>query len=639
MRSRLPLLALTILAILPALAAAQEPSRAMLGEKIPNLTFRDEKGKTHRLYELENQKAVVIVFLSFECPVSNSYVSVLSETAKEFSKVGVTVWGLTTNEDETPAQVAKAAKPFEPAFPIFKDERLKAVDALKAEYTPEVFVLDSNFVLRYRGRIDNMYTDRLKKHAEVTEFNLSQTLAELVTGRPVSKSATKAVGCKIYREKQQIAKDGKVTYHRDVLPIMQKHCQECHRPGEVGPFSLMTYKQAVTWAQDIKDYTKKREMPPWKVSEGVEFRDQRRLSDAEITLLADWVDNGTPAGNPKDAPEPRKFVTGWRLGTPDLVLSASEDFLVGPSGKDIFRCFVLPTGLKEDVYVSAVEMRPGNPQVVHHLLNFIDTTGAGRRLEKEAQEREKANPVVDPHTGQASKFDRGPGYTKMMGVGFLPKAGMLGWAPGIQPRFMPEGVGFHLPKGSDIVVQIHYHRNGRPEKDRTQIGLYFAKKKIDHPYQAVAVGGGAGSGPLRYFFAIPPGDENFKLDGDAWASQDFTLMAITPHMHLLGKSISLTMTPPGGKEQKMIAIKKWDYNWQEMYFLKESIQVKAGTKFHVEAHYDNSDKNPLNPFSPPRRVTVGEQTTNEMCFVFLSGYSDSRLPVLPISPLPVTPKK
>jgi peroxiredoxin len=616
----------------PALAQ-QEPSRSKLGEKMPNLTFKDEKGKSHRLYELENKKAIAIVFLSFECPVSNSYMAPLNEMAEEFGKFGVTIWGLTTNEDDTAAEIAKSAKRFDLTFPVFKDERLKAADALDAIHTPEVFVLDGNFVVRYRGRIDNMYSERLKKHAEITEFNLRQTLAELVTGRPVSGPATQAVGCKIYREKKEIAKEGKITYHRDVAPILQKHCQECHRPGEVGPFALMTYKQAVTWAQDIKLFTQKREMPPWKVSEGFAFHNERRLTDGEIKTLADWADHGTPAGNPKDAPEPRKFITGWRLGTPDLILSPTEEFVLGPSGKDVFRCFVMPTGLTEDKYVSAVECRPGNSQVVHHLLLFTDTMGQGRALEKTAQERQKKNPVIDEHTGKPSKYDIGPGYARNMGVGFLPRAGLMGWAPGIQPRYMPEGVGFHLPKNSDIVMQVHYHRNGRAEKDRTQIGLYFSRKKIEHPYQAGTVTGGSGSGPFRFFFSIPPGDANFKLDGDAWATRDFTMLTVMPHMHLLGKEISVTMTPPGGAEQKLLAVKKWDYNWQEMYFLKESVQVKEGTKFHVEASYDNSDKNPLNPFSPPRKVVVGEQTTNEMCFVFIGGYSDSRLPILPLSPI------
>ncbi len=625
MRIRFTAGLVAILAFATSALAQSEPSKAKLGENIPNLTFKDDKGKTHRLYELENTKAIVIAFLSFECPVSKSYAQPLSEIADEFGKFGVTIWGLTTNEDDSRDDIAKAAKRFDLTFPVFKDERLRAAEALKADFTPEVFVLDGNFVLKYRGRIDDMYSERLKKHAKITEFNLRQTLAELVTGRPVTVSATRAVGCSIPRAEQAIAKDGKVTYHRDVQPIVQKHCQECHRSGEVGPFSLMTYKQAVNWAKDIKDYTQRREMPPWKLSEGIGFHNERRLTDQEIKTLADWADGGTPKGDANDAPPPREFAKGWQLGTPDLILSPEDDFVLGPSGKDVFRCYVLPTKLTEDRHVAAVEMRPGNPQIVHHLILFIDTAGNGRSLEKAAQEKAKNNPVIDEHTGQPSKYDRGPGYTRMMGVGFLPRQSMLGWAPGIQPRYMPKGVGFLVPKNADIVMQVHYHRNGRTEKDRTQIGLYFAKKKIEHPFQAGAVPG--------FFLSIPPGEEKFNVNGDAWALKDFTMLSITPHMHLLGKSISITMTPPDGPEQKLLAIKQWDYNWQEMYFLKEPIQVKAGTKFHLEASFDNSDKNPLNPSSPPRRVTLGEQTTNEMCFVFLGGYSNSRLPILPLSPL------
>jgi peroxiredoxin len=615
---------------------AQEPSHAKIGEKIPNLTFKDEKGKTYRLYELENKKAIVIVFLSFDCPVAKSYAEPLSEMAKEFGKHGVTLWGLTTNEDETIAEVAKQAKHFNLTFPVFKDERLRAADALQADVTPEVFVLDGNFVLQYRGRIDNMYSQRLKKHSEVTEFNLRQVLAELVTGRSVSVSATRPIGCSIMRPDRTVAKDGKITYCRDVLPILQKNCQSCHRPGEVGPFSLLTYKQAVNWAQDIKDYTQRREMPPWKISEGVAMHNDRRMSDKEIKTLVAWVDGGTPEGDRKDAPPPREFPKGWQLGTPDLILTPESEFVLGPSGKDVFRCYVLPTKLQEDQYVAAVEVRPGNPQVVHHALLFFDNQGIAQKLEKSAQENEKKNPPTDPHTGEVSKYDRGPGYSSTMGVGFIPRGNLTGWAPGYLTQMLPDGVGMPLPKNSDLVLQIHYHRNGRAEKDLTQIGLYFAKKKVERPWEPGTIAGGVGSGPLRFVFTIPPQEERFAVDGDMWATRDFTLLTIMPHMHLLGKDIKVTMTPPGEAEKTLLTIKEWDYNWQEIYFLKEPIQVKKGTRIHLEAHYDNSDKNPRNPFNPPRRVYLGEYTTNEMCFVFLGGYSDRGkrlLPLLPLSPL------
>lgn len=636
---------LTPLAILAAMlgtamVAAEGPTRAQLGEKIPDLAVTDAASKTQRLHDLKGQKAIVLVFLSFECPVSNSYAEPLAEMRKEYGEHGVTFWGLSAAEDEAPAQLEKSAREFNLNFPVFKDDQRRFARALQATVTPEVFVLDGNFALRYRGRIDDTWSARLKKHAKTTRHDLRQALAELVSGRPVAVAATEAIGCPIVLAPSSAGK-GSVTYHRDVEPILQKRCQSCHRPGEVGPFSLLTYRQAVNWGDDIKSYTQQRLMPPWKPADGVAFHNDRRLSDAEIATLAAWVDGGMPEGERADAPPPRTFPQGWQLGTPDLVLSAEEDFTLGPTGSDLFRCFVLPTNLPEDVQVTAVELRPSNPRVVHHVLLFIDGQGQGRKLEKAAQERKE-----EPESGHLRKgnsADRGPGYTVAMGVGFVPQGGLSGWAPGQMPRYLPEGVAFNLPKGSDIVMQVHFHRNGRLERDRTQLGLYFAKKKAERSFQGgVIAGGGSGLGPLRMFFSIPAGEEHYRLKGETWATGDFTLFSVMPHMHMLGKRIHVTMTPPDGEEQTLVSIRDWDYNWQETYLLKEPIQVKAGTRFHVDAVYDNSDKNPRNPSSPPRRVVFGEQTTNEMCFVFLGGYSDRRpttpgrlgrgLPMSPIAP-------
>jgi peroxiredoxin len=639
------LFALLISVALVSPAFAQPALSAKVGEKVPNLAFKDEKGKIHQLHDLKGQKAIALVFLSFECPISKSYSQPLSDIAKEFGKHGVVLWGLTTNEDESRAEVAKHAKEFDLGFPVFKDEKLIAAETLKAEITPEVFVLDGDFVVRYRGRIDDGWSDRLKKHPEATRHELRQSLAELVTGRPVSMEPAPAVGCPTPRLERKAAKEGDVTYYRDVLPVLQKNCQSCHRPGEVGPFSLMTYKQAVNWADDIKEYTHQRIMPPWKLVDGMAFQNDRRMSDKEITLLAAWADAGCPEGDSTAAPPPAKFPTGWQLGTPDLVLSAEEDFTLGPTGRDHFRCFVMPTKLKEDVYVSAVEVRPTNPRIVHHALLFIDTMGKGRVLEKRAQEEEAKKPKLDlpqgGHFTDGSVLDRGPGYTKAMGVGFIPQGGLSGWAPGTQAYHLPDGIGFLLPKNSDVVMQVHFHRNGRTERDRTQVGLYFAKKKVERPIQGGVIAGGKGTGPLRTFFSIPAGDADFRVDGDIWATKDFTLLSVTPHMHMVGKEIAVTLNPPEGKEQTVLAIKQWDYNWQETYFLKEPIQVKAGTRLHVDAVYDNSEANPTNPYNPPQRINFGEQTFNEMCLVFLGGYSGPtgrRLPLTPFDPK-AEPKK
>jgi thiol-disulfide isomerase/thioredoxin/mono/diheme cytochrome c family protein len=596
----------------PPRSPASEPDVTKLNTKIDNLHLRDSSGKPVTLPET---KATVVAFLSFECPVSNSYAAPLAELAREYGPKGVSFIGLVPG-DTPPIEVEKQAKEFRFGFPVYKDDGFAAADALKAATTPEVFVLDRHSMLRYRGRIDNGYQARLRKNPQVTSHDLKNALDDLLAGKPVRTPATPSVGCPIVRERPAPVANAAVTYHRDVAPIMQAHCQTCHRAGEVGPFSLTSYKQAVNWAADIKDYTGDRRMPPWKPAEASHaFADDRRLSDKDIATLAAWVDAGMPEGDPKDAPPPAKFINGWQLGPPDLILTPPTDFTVGPSGTDLFRCYALPTGLHEDKYVVAYEVRPGNPRVVHHTLNFIDTSGRGRTLERDQQDKDK---------DAAELPDHGPGYSRRMGVGFLPRGGIGGWAPGQQPHVVPDGVGFYLPKNSDLVIQVHYHRTGRVESDRTQVGLYFAKKPVERTIEPVVISPKLGN---VLNFLIPPGVQEYPIKGSIWLAEDCTVYSVMPHMHLIGRRIKVTMTPPGGQPETLISIKDWDYNWQETYYFKEPFRVKAGTRFDIEGVYDNSRNNPFNPSDPPQMVRFGEQTTNEMCFGFLQTSGDKPGPV------------
>lgn len=604
-----------ILCLLVATVAAHgaEPavSTNKLNKKIESFTLKDLSGKAVSLADFKDRKALVLVFLSFECPVSNSYAQPLANLARQYAD-RVAFLGIVTSE-EPPATLAKQAREFALPFPLLREERLVAANALKATTAPEAFLLDHNQVLRYRGRIDNGYAARLKRTPKTTREDLRLALDELLAGKPVSVPATPPIGCPLLRDRV-VKKTGKVTFHRDVVPILQKHCQECHRPGAVGPFSLLTYRQAVNWAGDLKEYTQARKMPPWKLVEGVPYHNERKMSTAEIDTLARWVDDDTPEGDPRDAPPPRPFGEGWQLGKPDLILECGA-MTVGASGRDMFRCFVLPTNFPEDRHVTAVEVRPGNPRVVHHSLILVDKTGKARKLEQEEQQRTKA---VDEQ-------DRGPGYSRAMGVGFFPQGALGGWAPGQVPRHLPEGTAFSLPRGADIVVQLHYHRNGRVEKDNTSIGVYFSKKPALRKFEGMVIPGS--------FLFVPPLVERYRVEGMIQVMQDCDLHSVMPHMHMLGKEIKVTLYPKDGAKKTLLAIKDWDYNWQETYWLKESIHLKAGSCLEVEAVYDNSLKNPLNPFTPPRLVTVGEQTTNEMCFVFLGATSNKpgRIFFLPIS--------
>jgi peroxiredoxin len=613
-----PFAALAALLLLSRPAPAEpELNTDKLGKQLESVVFTGLDGQPVPIGSLKDKKAVVVVFLSFECPVSNSYAAPLTELAKHYAERDVALVAVCPTDDGA-AQVRKQVAEFKVGFPVYIDPKRTAADAFKATTTPEAFVLDHNFVMRYRGRIDNAWAARLKRNLSVTEHDLTNAIEDLLAGKPVRTPATRPVGCPIgCKADLDKAVTSNVTFHKDVQPILQNHCQGCHRAGEVGPFSLTTYKQAVNWADDIKEYTTAHRMPPWKPVEGPEFLGERKLSDAEIKTLTSWVDGGTPQGDPKDAPPPKQFPEGWQLGTPDLVLQPSDDFYIGPSGPDIFRCFVLPTNLPEDKFIIGYEIRPGNPRVVHHTLNYWDATGTARQLEAEARAKAKE-----------TDEDRGPGYSAAMGLGFLPNrdkappgvppiGGFGGWAPGAVYRFLPEECGYYLPKGADIIIQTHYHRDGRPEKDRLQVGLYFAKQPVKKRWQTIVV-----EGFPKISFPIPAGKADHVRKGSAWLYTDCTIRSVMPHMHLLGKKIKVTMTSPDGETQTLVRIDDWDYNWQETYWFKEPIQVKAGTRFDVEAVYDNSDKNPNNPNHPPKMVLSGEQTTNEMLFGFIGATND-----------------
>lgn len=369
----------------------------------------------------------------------------------------------------------------------------------------------------------------------------------------------------------------------------------------------MDYKQAVNWAEDIKAYTQDKKMPPWKPVAGPEFHNDRKLSEAEIKTLAAWADGGTPEGNPQDAPKPRTFIDGWQLGKPDLILTVPEDFVVGASGRDAFRCFVLPTNLEEDKYIVGFEVKPGNQRVVHHTLNFWDTSGQAQERTgsegKRETDRSRSRPRLHGRDGRRLYCTGQDRRIRRMGAGQM-------------PRFLPEGAGYFLPKGADLVIQTHYHRDGKEEKDRMQIGLYFSKEKVDKPYQVLVVNG---FGLLSF---IPAGNDKYITRGSAIVNADCTVHSVMPHMHLLGKKVKVTMTPPDGETQMLVQIDDWDYNWQETYWFKKPIDVKKGTKIDIEATYDNSDQNPNNPRKPPGMVFIGEQTTNEMLFGFLGATTD-----------------
>ncbi len=387
-----------------------------------------------------------------------------------------------------------------------------------------------------------------------------------------------------------------VTYNKDVAPILWKHCAECHRPGEVAPFSLLTYKDAAKRAAFIHEVTAKRDMPPWKPEPGeFELHDARRLSDAELAVFAQWAKTGAKEGDPRDLPPAPRFPgrDEWRLGKPDLVLTMAEPFTVPASGPDIYRCFVIPTGVTETRQVAAVEFRAGNPRVVHHALFFLDRSGQGRA-------RDKADP--------------GPGYASFGGIGGIIPSGDLGaWTPGMTPRYLAPEVCMPLAKGSDLILQVHYQPSGKQETDQSSLALYFGKNPKAKGIMPVPL--------VNFSLRIPAGAKRHRVTASYTLPVDVQAVGIQPHMHYLGREITTSAVLPDGKRKTLLTIKDWNFNWQDRYLFKELIPLPKGTRLECEAYYDNSAGNPLNPHRPPREVVWGEATSEEMllCPVYVAG--------------------
>jgi mono/diheme cytochrome c family protein len=387
---------------------------------------------------------------------------------------------------------------------------------------------------------------------------------------------------------------GTPTFNRDIAPILYKNCSNCHRPGEVAPFALLTYEDAAKRAKQIAAITQARVMPPWKATPGFgEFLDERRLTEQQIATLRDWAMHGAPEGDLKEKPAPPSFATGWMAGQPDQVIEMTQPYSVPAEGPDQFRCFVVPLNASEDEYVNTVEFRAGNPKIVHHAILFLDSSG-------EARKREEAP---------------GKGYDCVGGPGLDITGALGGWAPGATPATSRPGIAVTIKKGSDLVMQVHYHLDGKPEQDQSKLGLKFSKEPPTKGLTLFVLG--------NQRIDIPPGDNQYVVKASGVIPMDSEAIAIFPHAHYLCKDMKVDAHLPDGAVLPLIWIKDWDFNWQGAYRYASTVKLPKGTRLEMQYIYDNSAANPHNPSNPPREVKFGEQTTNEMAFAFVSLTLDS----------------
>jgi hypothetical protein len=382
-----------------------------------------------------------------------------------------------------------------------------------------------------------------------------------------------------------------VTFSETIAPLIYEKCGSCHRPGEAAPLSLTNYQEVSRWGKLIATVTQKRYMPPWHAQPAsVAYRDERRLSDAQIALIQEWVKQGMPEGDAKKTPAFPQYPKGWQLGEPDLIVKLPKAFKVPASGSDVYRNFVIPVGLAEDKWIRAIEFRPSAPKVVHHLIAYADPTGSARSFESDA---------LAGFAGQAN-----PRGTMTLSL----------WAGGTQPHFLPEGVARSFPKGSDLILQEHFHPTGKEETEQTTIGLYFAKSAPDRRIFGVQL-------PITFgLYAgvdIPAGEKNYSVSDSFTLPIDVEAFSVSAHAHYLGKSMKLTATLPSGEVKTLLWIKDWDFAWQDGYMFSDFVALPKGTRLDGLVTWDNSAENLRNPASPPVRVKWGEASNEEMGSVTL----------------------
>lgn len=580
------------------IVARAQPKSAAITVESPAITFSliDLNGTTHRLEQNDAKRARAFIFLSTECPISNGYINALNELHALLARSGqmAELFGVVSDPTVTRAHAAKHFAEFQAKFPILFDASGLLSTALRPTHVPEAFVVDRDGKLVYRGAIDNSWEAVGRRRPKAEKEFLVDAIMLTSTGKPVVVAQTKPVGCLI-EVPPQVEVKAKVTYTRDIAPIVQTRCLNCHREGQVAPFALADYDQTAKRAKQIVRVTQDRIMPPWIPSPGHDkFVGERWLTDRELELVKTWAETGRAKGDDADLPPAPKFAEGWRLGQPDLIVKMAEPFTVPADGPDLLQNFVIPIDIAEDKLVAAIEFHPGNKRVCHHAVLFLDDSGTARKHDKATPE---------------------PGYSNFGGPGFLPSGALGGWSVGNTPRPLPNGMGRYLKKGSDLVVQMHYHPTGKPETDQSEIGLYFVKKPVAESLKESAKLVGS-IWMANYEMDIAAGAKDYRRSTTYTLPKEVIMVGVVPHMHLLGKAMKVTATLPDRSLKTLIDIKNWNYNWQDEYYYERPFKLPAGTRLEVEALFDNSADNPSNPSSPPKRVTWGDGTKDEMLFCF-----------------------
>jgi peroxiredoxin len=539
-----------------------------IGSKIENLEFKDIRAVRHSLSDFPKASAVVLVFTDTGCPIAQRYLPILEKLQAELKSRGVVFLAINASAGDSIGAMAAQAVRCGCTFPFVKDFGGVCAKALGVTHTPGAVVLDAERKLRYRGRIDDQFRPGGSR-PEPSRSDLREAILALLDGKPVSKTETPVDGCPITFAEPPPARA--LNYAADVAPILKTHCQECHRPGTVAPFSLQSYDQVVRKAKTIAEVVTDGRMPPWHAApEHTEFVNKRGLSAEDRETLLAWLQTkDLPRGDDKSSPAPLLPAGEWRIGEPDRIIVGAEHML--PATGDVpYQYTVLPTIFAHDTWVQGVEIKPDNPAVLHHCNMAYAKIG--------------------------EKFHVGNFIT--------------GQVPGGTPMSLDHGVAFKIPAGSFLALQIHFVTTGKPETCRISVGLRYARETVQQQLRHIML--------VNTRYTIPPGEPAYPISASRELPCDAIGVGLFAHMHVRGKDITFSAKPPDGKEETLLLVPNYSFDWQQPYRWEFGAKKLAkGTRLSCLAHYDNSAFNPYNP-DATATVKDGPQTYNEMLngFVF-----------------------
>lgn len=539
------------------------------GTIVADLPCIDIRALQRRLSDFGAPPALVLFFVSKDCPMVGRVMPKMARLARDFTDRGVVFAAVNVGRNDTLRDVGTQAIEFEQPYHFVKDRDLTLARGLGVTRTTTVAVLDHERRLRYRGRVDDQVAYGKTKPAATRE-DLRLALEAVLAGSEVAVVETPAEGC-VLTAPTVAAPERTPTYHHDIQPIVERHCAECHRDGGAAPFALRDYEQVVGQADMIGEVLELQRMPPWHASERFgEFSNRRGLSPTEHGLLRDWLASGRTQGQAPATLSLTEFPPGpWRIGTPDLVIAAPQEIELPEDGVVPYSYILLPISFAQDTWVEAVEILPENKRVLHH-----------------------AN----------------LGYFKL-GERFSHDGFITGFVPGGDPFVMDPGTAFCIPKGSALGIQAHYVTTGKPETDRIRVGLRFPRQKVAKRAEVLVV--------TNTRFAIPPGAPAHRVEARRKFDADVTLIGLFAHMHLRGRDMTFVAHAPEQKPQTLLMIPNYDFEWQASYrFHRGKVQLPANTRVEVFAHFDNSTFNPHNP-DAKATVRFGQQTFDEMMYGFV----------------------